>query len=804
MSKRARQSTDRRTEGFIFADPSGRRWRQLRTILITASVAALILASVALGPGLISPWSKDVTAATHLVVSEKITETPTVGTGPVQRVLEVQRSGDQVWGSDPETGDKVHQFTEADIRTIGDASHVTYLSGYDVLPARTVSLTFDDGPDPVVTAQLLDVLSSQHVPATFFVIGKDVARYPQIIQRMVSEGHIVGGHTMNHPDLALIPHWRDVYELVSTDRIIRATAGVATKLWRMPYDNGGLADLGPSVNAILSAEKLGYLHAGYDFDTTDWAIDPQSTATAADIPLPDFTSADHITILMHDSGGPDREKTVAYVRDYLIPAAQAHGYTFTTLAASNGALASANVAVTPSWADKATLVLTKALYVWPSYVMFDLFLFSVIITAAVGLLNAVLALVRRRREHRLNALSPTPSSRIPVTVLLAAYNERKVIERTLRAVLASDYPIREVIVVDDGSTDGTASIVDRLMAEDARIRLIQQPNAGKSGALNNGLTAARGDVVVTIDADTIVTPTTVMNLLRRFDRDSEERIGAVAGVVRVGNFRTNLLTRWQALEYVTQIGVDRAAQAVLNAIAIVPGACTAWRREAILEAGGFKTDNLAEDADLALTMHRCGWRVEQDDEAYAFTEAPDTLDDLLKQRVRWTYGIMQAMWKHRRLLFSRRHPGLGFYVYPQYLITQLVPFIFIPMTIVATITALESGGWLEVLAFFGAFIVYQMVMSLLAVKLMDEDLDLLRIVPLYRVIYEPLRAYLLYATVISALKGVRMRWNRVNRTGSVDAGLGLATPQTRSAGPARVALPSWSAQTSASLPRGAR
>jgi biofilm PGA synthesis N-glycosyltransferase PgaC len=309
--------------------------------------------------------------------------------------------------------------------------------------------------------------------------------------------------------------------------------------------------------------------------------------------------------------------------------------------------------------------------------------------------------------------------------------------------------------------------------------------------------------VVTIDADTIITPTTVTNLLRRYERDAEGRIGAVAGVVRVGNFGTNLLTRWQALEYVTQIGVDRAAQASLDAIAIVPGACTAWRREALLEAGGFKTDNLAEDADLALTMHGLGWRVEQDDAAYAFTEAPETLDDLLKQRVRWTYGIMQAMWKHRRLLFSRRHPGLGFYVYPQYLVSQLIPFVFLPMTVVVTITSMENGGWLQILAFFGAFVVYQMIMSLLAVKLMDEDRDLLRIVPLYRVIYEPLRAYLLYATVFSALKGVQMRWNRVHRTGTVEESLDRARREPGSA-MSELALSPESSHDATSEPRVAR
>ncbi|QGF24973.1 glycosyltransferase [Raineyella fluvialis] len=465
---------------------------------------------------------------------------------------------------------------------------------------------------------------------------------------------------------------------------------------------------------------------------------------------------------------------MAYVRDYLIPAARAHGYTFTTLPASSSAFANGNVHVTPSWADEATLVVTKTLYVWPTFVMHDLFLFTVALTAAIGLLNIGLAFLRSREERRWRAQEVAPTRTIPVTVLLAAYNEEKLIERTIRTVLASSYPISEVVVVDDGSTDATSAVVTRLMAQDARIRLLRQPNAGKSAALNHGLTTTQGEVVITIDADTIVGAQTVSHLMRRYERDAEGRIGVVAGAVRVGNYRSNVLTRWQALEYVTQIGIDRAAQAVLNAIAIVPGACTAWRREAILEAGGFKDDNLAEDADLALTLHRLGWRVDQAGEAYAFTEAPDTMDDLLKQRVRWTYGIMQAMWKHRSLLFSRRHPGLGFFVYPMYILNQLIPLVFLPIIVVVTVLSLENGGWPKIVEFFAAFVVYQFLVSFLAISFLGEDRGLLRIVPIYRVIYEPLRAYLLYATVVSALKGIQMRWNRVHRTGSVDPHLGAA------------------------------
>ena len=158
---------------------------------------------------------------------------------------------------------------------------------------------------------------------------------------------------------------------------------------------------------------------------------------------------------------------------------------------------------------------------------------------------------------------------------------------------------------------------------------------------------------MTLDADTLVTPETIGLLVRHIAADTTGRLGAVAGVVRVGNRKRNLLTRWQALEYLTQIGVERAAQDGMGAISIVPGACAAWRKEAIQQVGGYTDVTLAEDCDLSLSLHRAGWNVTQEDEAIAYTEAPETVDALLDQRVRWTFGSLQAIWKHRDLLPGR-------------------------------------------------------------------------------------------------------------------------------------------------------
>lgn len=735
------------------------------TLLLVVSVAVVAVVAVA---ELTSPYLRHRYDLNAIAPRGMTTELPAVGAGPVERVVGVDRTtAGEVWGTDLATGARIVRFDPEDVERIGDSDYTLSRSGYDQAP-RTLMLTFDDGPDAVTTRQLLDVLGQEHVPATFFMQGKFVARNPDLVRRMVAEGHAVGGHTVNHPHLEEVPRWRERYEVITTERLIRAVAGVSTDLWRMPYDDGEDADGHQSIGALLLGQQLGYEHIGYDFDTQDWAIVPRPGAQPSDIALPDFESGQSMTVLMHDAGGPNRELTVAYVRDRLIPAARANGYTFAAVPQASSQVATTNHPVEASLLDRGVLVSTRAIYDWPTAVMRGLFISTVVLAFALGLGNALLAVLRHHRRRRETWPAPTDGSVLPVTVLLAAYNEETVIERTIRSVLASDYPVLEVLVVDDGSTDATASIVARLAQEDPRVRLVRQPNGGKSAALNNGIACLRGDIVVTIDADTQVVPETIGRLVRRFVADTEGRLGVVAGVVRVGNRNTNILTRWQALEYVSQIGVDRAAQSMVNGIAIVPGACAAWRRSALLASGGFKNDNLAEDADLALTMHELDLRVEQDDEAYAFTEAPETLDDLIKQRIRWTYGIMQAMWKHRRLLFNPRHPGIGFYVLPNYVLSLLVPLLLLPLTIVMTVVAVQNEGPALLAVSFGVFVLYQLVLSGIAVLLMDEDPAHLVMVPMYRVIFEPLRAYLLYSTVLSALKGVRVRWNHLTRTGSVN------------------------------------
>jgi cellulose synthase/poly-beta-1,6-N-acetylglucosamine synthase-like glycosyltransferase len=255
-------------------------------------------------------------------------------------------------------------------------------------------------------------------------------------------------------------------------------------------------------------------------------------------------------------------------------------------------------------------------------------LFSIAIVLGMARSLSLTALALRSRA----ADAPPYAPGALISVLIPAFNEARVIAVSVRRVLASRHAAIEVIVIDDGSSDATSAIVARGFAEDDRVKLLTLANGGKARALNQGLMRATGAIVVALDADTQFEPETIARLARWF---GDPAIGAVAGSAKVGN-RVNLVTRWQAIEYVTAQNLERRALASLGAIMVVPGAVGAWRRAALDEVGGFPEDTLAEDQDLTIAIQRAGWRVANDAEAIAWTEAPQGFRALAKQRFRWS------------------------------------------------------------------------------------------------------------------------------------------------------------------------
>ncbi|HEX7976152.1 MAG TPA: glycosyltransferase, partial [Anaerolineales bacterium] len=299
------------------------------------------------------------------------------------------------------------------------------------------------------------------------------------------------------------------------------------------------------------------------------------------------------------------------------------------------------------------------------WVISTLFLVGIVLGIARMLLIGILAVFEWRQARRKTYLA---AYRPPVSVIVPAYNEEKVICNTVHSLLRSTYPNLDIVVVDDGSSDATYARVVEEFGNDPHVRVFTKPNGGKAQALNFGIQQTQAEVVVAQDADTIIQPDAVEKLVRHL---ADPQVGAVAGNAKVGN-RINILTRWQALEYITSQNLDRRAFAVLNCITVVPGAIGAWRRLLVLEVGGFDNDTLAEDADLTLRILRMGYRIDYEEQAIALTEAPDMIGGFVKQRFRWMYGTLQAAWKHRGVIFRPRYGALGMFAIPNIFIFQVL------------------------------------------------------------------------------------------------------------------------------------
>jgi biofilm PGA synthesis N-glycosyltransferase PgaC len=741
----------------VFLDPSGRRWRRLRGAGLLVGVVLIAGLTVAVPNMVASPALDGRAAAEGPTVAEIGDAPPVLGQGPLIRVVRLLRDGPAVYAQEPFDGQVVAELSPDEIDIAGDARYALHWYGYQQSPGKTISLTFDDGPDAVDTPKLLDLLAEHDVRATFFVTGEQVAKNPDVMRRIVREGHALGNHSLTHVDVGVTTPLRTGLELALTDRIMRAQTGQYASYFRMPYESFAESSMQADVAGILRAQQLGYVITSHDFDTKDWAY--ASGELTGDIPLPALGEQDDFTLLLHDAGGGDRSRTIDYVKQ-LIPLARDAGYTFTSMPQVHPELAQRTGQAHVTVWDQAALAVAHVLFVAPAGLLTGLLVLAVVTMMGLGLFYVVLAVYRSRRGgQRMTADTPE------VSVLIAAYNEELVIARTIEHVLASSYPVTEIIVVDDGSTDGTAAVVRDVASLAPQVRLVQQRNRGKWAALNRGFEEARNAFVVTLDADTLITPSTVAALMARFH---SPRVGAVAGVIKVGNHSRNVLTRWQALEYVTQIGLERSATAQLNAIAIIPGACAAWRRQAVLEAGGYSDATLAEDCDLTLMLHRHRWRVEQADDAIAYTEAPETADALVRQRVRWMFGTLQALWRHRDMVLRPRYGWLGMVVMPMAALAVVVPLLFTPFISLLLLQMAFSGGLLPMLGYFALFSAVYGVLALVAVRVLNERAAHLLIVPLYRIIFEPLRAYLIYSCLGTGLRGVRLGWNKLARTAHMD------------------------------------
>ncbi|SDZ16518.1 Glycosyltransferase, catalytic subunit of cellulose synthase and poly-beta-1,6-N-acetylglucosamine synthase [Micromonospora pattaloongensis] len=630
------------------------------------------------------------------------------------------------------------------------------------MPGRTIALTFDDGPDPVWTPRVLDVLRRHGAHATFFVVGSRVHAHPELVRRILAEGHELGSHTFTHADIAALPDWRRDVELALTRNAIAGATGRHVTSFRPPFSSTPAALDAAGMGALRDAAETGHFAVLADLDTRDWQRPGVDRIVASATP----ERGGGAVVLMHDGGG-DRSQTLAAL-DRLLPTLSKQGYRFTTVSAGLGAARSDLPAGGAAELRGTALRYAQTAAGWVSAAMAVLLGVALVLgllRLAVQLVCARIHLrrVRRRWQRPVEILDS-------VTVIVPAYNEAANIAATVRSLVGSHYPALEVIVVDDGSTDGIADIVESLGLP--RVRVIRQANAGKPAALNTGIRHARADLLVLVDGDTVFQPDTVHRLVQGF---ADPAVGAISGNTKVAN-RRRLLGRWQHLEYVIGFNLDRRMYDVLGCMPTIPGAIGAFRREVLVDVAGVPTDTLAEDTDLTMSVLRSGWKVIYEESAVAWTEAPSSLRQLWRQRYRWCYGTMQAMWKHRGAL-AERGPGgrLGRRGLPYLMIFQVVLPLTAPAVDVFALYGLLFLPWSQLaLAWFG-LLALQALTAAYALRLDRERFGPLWSLPFQQVLYRQVMYLVVVQSVVTALVGNRLRWQRVTRTGEaavlVDAGV---------------------------------
>jgi cellulose synthase/poly-beta-1,6-N-acetylglucosamine synthase-like glycosyltransferase/peptidoglycan/xylan/chitin deacetylase (PgdA/CDA1 family) len=636
------------------------------------------------------------------------------------------------------------------------------------VPDHHIVLTFDDGPDPTWTPKVLDVLKKHHAHAVFFVTGTMTSQHPDLVKRIVDEGNEVGLHTFDHPDLSYQSKSRIDWELSQNQLALAGAAGIRSSLFRPPYSSfaDAMDDKSWPVTEYIGTK--GYLTVVNNTDSEDW----QKPGVDKIIKNATPRGGKGAIVLMHDSGG-DRHQTVQAL-DKFLPEMQHKGYEFDNLTeALDAPSALTKVTGADLWKGKAWIFLVQA--------SDDITGVMVVALAVVGatvigrfVLMLLLSGAHARRVRRKGFRWGPPVTE-PVSVLVPAYNEAKCIENTVRSLMASEHPI-EVIVIDDGSSDGTARIVEAMGLPN--VRVVRQLNAGKPAALNRGLANARYDIIVMMDGDTVFEPATVRELVQPF---GDPKVGAVAGNAKVGN-RDSLIGAWQHIEYVMGFNLDRRMYDILRCMPTIPGAVGAFRRSALERVGGMSDDTLAEDTDVTMAMHRDGWRVVYAENARAWTEAPETVQQLWSQRYRWSYGTMQAIWKHRKAIVERGpsgrfgRVGLPFVSLFMVVAPLLAPLIdiFLLYGVVFGPTQKTILAWLGVLAI-------QAVCAAYAFRLDRERMTHLISLPLQQILYRQLMYVVLLQSWITALTGGRLRWQKLRRTGVVEAPGGpVPTQRTRS------------------------
>ena len=706
----------------------------------------------------------------------------TEGDGDILRVVSLPQPGKRTVSVDTDEPDPRKKLIVDEHMDVYPRTYTVEQYGYH---PNEVALTFDDGPDPKWTPKILDVLKEKNVKAAFMMIGDEAAQNVSVMKRLVREGHEIGNHTWSHPDISEITQQQLDLELKLTERLFASKLGIQPLYFRPPYSIDQEPDTDDQAAPVERIQQAGFTIIGDKIDTDDWDEHPRKSPqeiTATTLywlnlmkTKPQFRGS---IILLHDGGG-DRAATVAAL-PVLIDALRANGYTIVPVSALMGKTTAEVMPKLTTWQFLRALpdsLAFSGLAFIGKFIVLVFFLGDILMSARLLLVGILAIIDRLRRPHR----EASPGCIPRVAVLIPAYNEEKVIVRTVRSVLNSDYPNLNVVVIDDGSSDKTYEVARQAYTAEiaaGRVQVLTKENGGKAAALNYALARLDEEIYVGIDADTVIATDAISKLIPHFE---DPLIGAVAGNAKVGN-RVNLWTRWQALEYITSQNFERRALDLFNVVTVVPGAIGAWRTAPVKAVGGYPINTVAEDADLTMGLLEMGYKVVYEDRSMAYTEAPIDAKGLMRQRFRWSFGTLQAIWKHRAAFV--RNKAMGLFALPNILIFQmLLPLVspFIDLMFLAGIVhyfvdrhfhpeAASAASFEKLLAYFGAFLLIDFITSSIAFSLERRhpankgDGWLLFHIWLQRFAYRQVFSIVLFKTLKRAIDGKPFNWEKLERT----------------------------------------
>ena len=630
-----------------------------------------------------------------------------------------------------------------------------------------VILTFDDGPDPDFTIPILNILEKEKVPAAFFIVGMNGEAHLPLLKRIYNDGFEIGNHTFTHPNMATVSMSRAETEMEATRLLIESATGRSTILFRAPYNADAEPTKAVELKPVARAKESSYYTIGESIDPEDWDTDNGVNADSIYnrvVRRYEYYTPKKGIILLHDAGG-NREATVLAL-PHIIQYFKNKGVKF----ASVGDLLGLPKDVVMPPVHNRLINMNSLIMVFIyhlSHFLITAFWLAIFLGLGKIIVMGTLATLQYfRTKKELPLLKEIVPGK--VSIIVPAYNEEINAVKTVHNLLQQDYPDYEIIFVDDGSKDATYAMVAAAFTNNDKVKVVTKNNGGKASALNYGINLASGTYMVCIDADTQLLTDAVRQLMKYFNN---ENVCAVAGNVKVGNEK-NMLTKWQSIEYTTAQNFDRLAFDFINCITVVPGAIGAFKKTAIIDAGGFTMDTLAEDCDLTLRLLRNGGVIRNCTDAVAITEAPETLKQFMKQRFRWSYGIMQSFWKNKDACFNPRYKATGMVALPNILLFQVLMPVIAP---IADLFFFFSIVWSwndpesmhKLFLFYGLFLLVDVLVSVMAFAFAKERFSkLLWLIP-QRFVYRQLMYVILFRSFQKAIKGEAQGWGVLKRTGNV-------------------------------------